>query len=369
MATIEEVRRALRTVMDPELNRDLVSLGMVKDIQIEGGRVVVDLELTTPACPLKSKIQQDCESAVRGVQGVEAIEVKIGARTRGLRPKEGAQGGEPHARELLPGVKNVIIVASGKGGVGKSTVAINIATALARRGATTGLLDADLYGPSIPTMMGVTRPPEVTQVDGKEKMVPVPAHGIGLMSIGFFVNPAQAVIWRGPMLHKALEQFLGDVEWGVMDYLIVDVPPGTGDVHISFSQLVHATGAVLVTTPQSVALADVIRGRNMFHNVKIPVLGLVENMSSFVCDGCGKEHPIFSRGGGKEAASKLEIPFFGEIPIITHIRESCDAGVPIVIHQPEGPAARALERIVDRLVEEVARLAVESEQPRLRLVE
>ena len=351
MITIDDARQALSQVMDPELKRDLVSLGMVKDIQVDGGTVSVTVELTTPACPLRSRIEQDCQAALRKLSGVKEVQVKMTAQTRGLK------GGDSAERDLLPGVKNILLVASGKGGVGKSTVAINIAATLAARGAVTGLLDADLYGPSIPTMMGVTLQPQVIQADGRDKMLPVPAHGVGLMSIGFFVNSAQAVVWRGPMLHKALAQFLDDVEWGEMDYLVVDVPPGTGDVHISFAQLVRATGAVLVTTPQNVALADVVRSRTMFHNVKIPVLGLVENMSSFICDGCGKEHPIFSHGGGRKAAAKLEVPFLGEIPIVTGIRESCDEGVPIVVSHPDSPAARAFSAIVDKVVEEVARRA------------
>ncbi len=364
MIHLEDVRNALRKINDPELGRDLVSLGMVKDIQVDGSKVSVVVELTTPACPLKAKIREECETALRQVGGVEQVQIKMDARTRGVK------SGEHKTKDLIPGVKNIIIVASGKGGVGKSTVAINVAASLAQRGAVTGLLDADIYGPSIPTMMGVSRPPEVIQVGSKDKMLPIPAHGVGLMSIGFFVNPAQAVVWRGPMLHKALEQFLSDVEWGEMDYLIVDLPPGTGDVQISLSQLIRAAGTILVTTPQAVALADVIRGRNMFRNVGIPVLGLVENMSYFICDNCGVEHQIFSRGGGSSAAVKLEVPFLGEIPLITGIRESCDKGEPIVLSQPQGPAAQAFAKVVDRLVERIATRAVEAEDgPQLRLVD
>lgn len=359
MPTEEQIRNALSNVNDPELNRDLVSLGMVGEIKVEGGRVEVEIQLTTPACPLKAQIQKDCEAAIRAVEGVEQVEVKMGARTRGVKSGD--------SEDLLPDVKNVVIVASGKGGVGKSSVAINIAATLAMRGARTGLLDADIYGPSIPTMMGVTEAPGVTTVEGKEKIQPVEAHGVHLMSIGFFVDPAQAVVWRGPMLHKAIQQFLGDVLWGEMDYLVVDVPPGTGDVHISFSQFVRATGAVLVTTPQDVALADVVRGRAMFQNLKVPVLGLVENMSYFVCDGCGKEHDIFSRGGGARTAEKLQIPFLGEIPVLSGIREACDEGRPIVVGEPEGPAAGAFGKVTDVLVEEISRRAVEAE-PKLRLV-
>jgi ATP-binding protein involved in chromosome partitioning len=359
----EDVEKALSQVMDPELNKDLVSLGMVKEITVDDGKVSVKLELTTPACPLKGKIQEDCERAIRGISGVKEVEISLGARTRGVKTST------EEGKDLLPGVKNVILVASGKGGVGKSTVAINLAATLAQRGAVTGLLDADIYGPSVPTMMGVSRPPEVIHVQGKDKLVPVPAHGVGLMSIGFFVDPAQAVVWRGPMLHRALEQFLSDVQWGEMDYLVVDVPPGTGDIHISLSTFVQATGAILVTTPQNVALADVIRGRSMFANVKIPILGLVENMSYFICDGCGKEHTIFSRGGGAKAAEKLEFPFLGEIPLITGIRASCDEGVPIVVREPDGPAAKAYGKIVDALVGEIAKRAMLPGNARLKLVD
>ena len=361
MATIDEVREALGHVEDPELHRDLVSLGMVKDIGVQDGKVAVTVELTTPACPLCGKIQEDCERALRALPGVTQVEVTIAARTRG------SKSGSAEAKDLLPGVKNVVLIASGKGGVGKSAVAINVAATLAQRGARTGLLDADIYGPSIPTMMGVQKKPQVIRVEDKEKMVPVPAHGVGLMSIGFFLDPAQAVIWRGPMLHKALSQFLEDVHWGEMDYLIVDVPPGTGDVHISMAQLIKAAGAVLVTTPQTVALADVVRGRNMFRSVGIPVLGLVENMSTFICDGCGKEHHIFSKGGGQRAAAQLEVPFLGEIPLITAIRESCDEGVPVVLRDPAGAAAKAYGKIVDAVVGELAKRAVGSES-HLKLV-
>ena len=355
MPTVEQIKQALSKVNDPELNKDLVSLGMIKQIQVEDGKVAVTVELTTPACPLKHEIKRSCEEAIRQVEGVEQVEIELGARTRGV--KSGTE-----AKDLLPGVKNVILVASGKGGVGKSAVAINLAAALAQRGAATGLLDADIYGPSIPTMMGVERPPATTQINGEDKMLPVQAHGVGLVSIGFFVQPAQAVVWRGPMLHKALQQFLGDVHWGELDYLVVDVPPGTGDVHISLAGFIKATGAVLVTTPQAVALADVVRGRAMFHNVKIPVLGLVENMSYFVCDQCDKEHDIFSRGGGARAADKLKVPFLGEIPILPEVRQACDDGVPVVVSDPQGPAAQAFGQLVDRLVGEIAKRAVQSEE-------
>lgn len=356
MTTIDEIRRALSKVEDPELHQDLVSLGMVKDIQTDGKKISVTIELTTPACPLRSQIQKECETALRQLLGVNEVEVKMSARTRGLRNTA------PSTGDLLPDVQNIILVASGKGGVGKSTVAINLAAGLAQRGATTGLLDADIYGPSIPIMMGVTQAPEIIHSEGKNKMIPVPAYGVGLMSIGFFIDPGKAVIWRGPLLHKALEQFLSDVAWSKMDYLVVDVPPGTGDVLISLSQLVRPSGAVLVTTPQSVALADVVRGQSMLQQVHIPVVGIVENMSTFICDKCGKEHDIFSRGGGKKAAYDLKVPFLGEVPLIAKIRESCDEGQPVILSQPEGPAAKAFNQIIDKLVEEIAQRAVKAEQ-------
>ncbi len=361
MPTEQDIRDALSNVMDPELNKDLVSLDMIKQIQVDGASVSVVVELTTPACPLKAEIQGSCEAAIMAVDGVEEAKVEMSARTRAIQPEQQ----ETEEEDLLPGVKNVIIVASGKGGVGKSAMAINLAASLAQRGAVTGLLDADIYGPSIPTMMGVTKGPEITTIDGEEKMIPVPAHGVGLMSIGFFVAPAQAVIWRGPMLHKALKQFLGDVQWGEMDYLVVDVPPGTGDVHLSVAQFIKASGAVLVTTPQDVALADVVRGRNMFHNINVPILGLVENMSYFICDGCDKQHDIFSRGGGKRAAEKLKVPYLGEIPIFTELRAACDEGVPLVVKEPESPAAQAFGKVVDALVGEISKRAVESEEQQL----
>lgn len=365
MPTVEEVRQALSQVQDPELKRDLVSLGMIKEIKVTSETVSVQVELTTPACPLKNVIRQDCEKALRQLPGVSSVNIEMTSQTRGSR------GGDRKAADLLPGVKNVIVVASGKGGVGKSTVAINLAAMLASRGARTGLLDADIYGPSIPTMMGVSKAPEVKIVEGKEKLEPVLAHGVRLMSIGFFLDPKQAVVWRGPMLHKALEQFLADVLWEEMDYLVVDVPPGTGDVHLSFSQLAHPSGAILVTTPQQVAVADVVRGQAMFDNLKIPVLGVVENMSFFVCDGCGKEHYIFSNSDGKQQniATQLGLPLLGSLPLFTDLRQSCDDGVPIVLRSPECAATQAFSRITDALVEQLARRAVEeANSTRLHLV-
>lgn len=345
--TTEAVLTALRNVKDPELHQDLVSLGMIKDLSVEDGRIRFQVELTTPACPLKATIQRDCERVLRGLPGVREVAIEFGARVRGTKVGAGEV-------DLLPTVKNVILIASGKGGVGKSTVAVNIAAALAKHGAATGLLDADIYGPSIPIMLGVEEKPGTVMVGGVNKMTPVLAHGIPLMSIGFFVDAGQPIVWRGPMLGKALTQFMQDVHWGDLDYLVVDLPPGTGDVQITFSQQLKVSGAVLVTTPQKVALADVVRGKAMFDKVRIPVFGVVENMSYFVCDGCNKRHFIFDKGGGERAAAALGVDFLGEVPLVPQIREHSDDGVPTVVRSPESPAAEAFLAIASKLAVKLA---------------
>jgi ATP-binding protein involved in chromosome partitioning len=330
VVTEREVLAALSKVHDPELHRDLVSLGMVKNVRVEAGTVRLRVDLTTPACPLKGKIREDVEAALKALPGVNAVDVEWGAQVKG----SGAFGKEG---ELIPGVKNVILVGAGKGGVGKSTVAVNLATALAREGATVGLLDADFYGPSVPIMTGVdARPAQVG-----DKLQTLSAHGLKLMSIGFLVDPAQPMVWRGPMLHGALVQLLRDVDWGALDYLVLDLPPGTGDIPLSLAQTVKAAGVVLVSTPQDVALADVIKAKVMFDKVSIPVLGLVENMSDFVCPHCGEHTAVFSAGGGARAAEAMQIPLLGRIPLDLRIREGGDAGVPIVAGHPDSPQARA----------------------------
>lgn len=341
-ATTEAVMEALRGVQDPEIHRDIVSLGMVKNLALEDGKVSFTVELTTPACPLKDKIEGDCKSALAGVEGVKDLEISFGAQVRGSKVGAGQT-------DLLPTVKNLVLVASGKGGVGKSTVAANLAVALKMHGATTGLLDADIYGPSIPILMGVREEPRKVAVNGGYKLGPPIAHGLPVMSIGFFLEPEQAVIWRGPMLGKALNQLMGDVHWGELDYLIVDMPPGTGDIQITFSQQLKVSGAVLVATPQQVALADVIRAKSMFDKVMIPIVGLIENMSYFICDGCGKSHEIFSRGGAVRAAERFKIPFLGEIPIVSSIREWGDKGVPILVREPESEVSKIFLEIAAKL--------------------
>ena len=350
--TQENIIAALSTVQDPELHRDIVSLGMVKNLAVNSGRVSFTVELTTPACPLRETIENDCKKALAAVPGISGLEISFGAQVRGSKAGAGQT-------DLLPTVKNVVLVAAGKGGVGKSTVAANLAVALKMHGAKTGLLDADIYGPSVPIIMGVKGEPNKVEVDGGQKIAPAMAHGVPVMSIGFFLDPDQAVIWRGPMLGKALHQLMADVHWGELDYLVVDMPPGTGDVQITFSQQLKVSGALLVATPQKVALADVVRAKSMFDKVMIPIVGLVENMSYFICDGCNKEHDIFSRGGAKQAAERFQIPFLGEIPITPALRKGGDEGVPILIQEPNSTVSKSFLEIAAKLA---GQLSIASER-------
>jgi ATP-binding protein involved in chromosome partitioning len=349
--TRDVVLEALKKVQDPELQRDIVSLGMVKNLEVTEGKVAFTVELTTPACPLRERIQEDCQKALVGLNGVTDLQISFGAQVRGSKTGAGQT-------DLLPSVKNVILVAAGKGGVGKSTVAANLAVALKMHGAATGLLDADIYGPSIPIIMGVKGEPKKIEVNGEFKLEPPTAHNLPVMSIGFFLEPDQAVIWRGPMLGKALHQLMADVHWGDLDYLVVDMPPGTGDVQITFSQQLKVSGALLVATPQDVALADVVRAKSMFDKVMIPIVGIVENMSYFICDGCGKKHEIFSRGGAERAAKRFKIPFLGEIPITSSLREWSDKGVPILVKEPKSEISKIFLEIASRLA---GQLSVASE--------
>ena len=313
--TNEAILEQLRTVQDPEIHQDIVKLDMVKGVTIDGGRVTVDVELTTPACPLKDRIREDVEQAVRRVPGVRDVAVSFSAQVRG-RTRGAVQ---------MPGVKNTVAVGAGKGGVGKSTVAALLAIGLQREGARVGLLDADVYGPSIPTIMGVAGArPTVKDY----RIVPVEALGVKLISIGFFVDAEQAVVWRGPMVHGTVQQFLGNVDWGELDYLVVDLPPGTGDVPLTLSQSIPMTGAVAVCTPQDLALADARRAIMMYEKLKVPCLGIVENMSYYVCPHCGKRDDIFDHGGARRAAEGLHVPFLGGIPLNAGIRAFADEGTP-----------------------------------------
>jgi ATP-binding protein involved in chromosome partitioning len=339
--TERDVVAALSKVQDPELHKDLVSLGMVQNVRIEGGLVRLRIDLTTPACPLKATIGRDVEAALRAVPGVTGVELEWGAQVRKAHRGEG---------DLVPGVKNVILVGAGKGGVGKSTVTVNLAVALAKEGARVGVLDTDFYGPSLPIMTGVDRRP----VQQGMKLLPLEAHGLKLMSIGFLVDPSQPMVWRGPMLHSALTQLLRDVDWGELDYLVLDLPPGTGDIPLSLAQVVKSAGVVLVSTPQDVALADVIKAKVMFDKVEIPVLGLVENMSDFVCPHCHEHTPVFSSGGGERAAAAMGIPLLGKIPLDLRIREGGDAGQPIVAAHPESPQAEAFRSMARNIAGQVS---------------
>src|SRR6266542_4793878 len=320
---------ALRKVLDPELRRDLVSLGMVKDLSVEGETVRLKVELTTPACPLKETIGKDVKGALEAA-GFRRVEVAWGAQVRSAPGVAQSQ--------LTPGVKNIILVGAGKGGVGKSTIAVNLAVGLAKLGAQVGILDADIYGPSLPMLTGLTERP--TSRDG-QKLEPLEAHGVKAMSIGFLVDPDQALIWRGPMVTGALIQLLRDVNWGDLDYLVLDLRPGTGDVPLTLAQNIRAAGVVLVSTPQDVALSDVIRAKLMFDKVSIPVLGIVENMSSFVCPHCHQQTNIFDHGGARAADYQMSIRFLGEIPLDLAIRQGGDEGKPIVAARPDSPQAQA----------------------------
>ena len=345
---------ALRTVQDPELHRDLVSLNMIKDLVVDGTAVSLKVELTTPACPLKDAIGKDVEKALRAV-GASSVTVAWGAQVRSM-PGVG-QGG------LTPGVKNIILVGAGKGGVGKSTVSINLAVALAKMGAKVGILDADIYGPSVPILTGLTERP--TSADG-QRLEPLHAHGVKVMSIGFLIEPDQALIWRGPMVTGALLQLLKDVNWGELDYLVLDLPPGTGDIPLTLAQNVKAAGVVLVSTPQDVALADVIRAKLMFDKVHIPILGLVENMSAFICPHCSTETAIFDKGGAKAAAEKMGIRFLGDVPIDLAIRVGGDSGVPICSGAPDSNQARAFFEVARNVAGAVSTQAMKA--PKLPVI-
>jgi len=332
--TAERILQALGKVMDPELGRDLVSLGMIEKLQIEGDAVSFDLVLTTPACPLKKQIEESCREAVLSVPGVKKVSVNVTSRVKG-------HYSDSDEENLLPAVKNTIAVASGKGGVGKSTVAVNLAVALAQSEAKVGLMDCDVYGPSVPVMMGVERQPEIRD----RKLVPLERYGVRMMSLGFLMEKDTPVIWRGPLVTKALKQMLEDVDWGELDYLVMDMPPGTGDVPLTISQSVPLTGAVIVTTPQDVALVDASKGTAMFVKVNVPVLGIVENMSFFECPKCGHRTDIFRHGGGRRESERLGVPFLGEIPIDAEVAEGGDEGMPVVSGRPESAAARAFLKV------------------------
>jgi len=324
------VLEALKVVKDPDLSRDIVSLGFVKDLKIDGGRVGFTIELTTPACPVKDQMRDQARTAIMQLPGVTAVDVQMSARVREAVDPAGG-------RQAVPGVKNVIAVGAGKGGVGKTTVAVNLAIALAKCGSKVGIVDGDIYGPNVPMMLGLKT--ELT-TDG-QKIVPAEKFGLQVISMAFLTGDDAPIIWRGPMLHGALQQFFREVRWVDLDYLVIDLPPGTGDVVLSLSQTVPVAGAIVVTTPQQVSLADSRRALAMYKKLNIPAIGIIENMSYFVCPNCTHEADIFGHGGGERMASDLGVPFLGRVPIYQPIREGGDNGVPLLIGDAESPAARA----------------------------
>ncbi len=340
--TEEQVLSALRAVQDPDLHKDIVTLGFVKDVRIDGGEVDFTIELTTPACPVKDDLKAQAEDVVAGLGGVTAARAKMTANVS-------TRGG--FGRQAIPGIRNIVAVGAGKGGVGKTTTAVNLAVGLARKGARVGLLDGDVYGPNVPQMLGLNDAP---QMDGERGIVPPEAFGIKVISMGMLVPPDQPIIWRGPMLHGAVQQFMNDVRWGELDYLVVDLPPGTGDVALSMAQSVPMAGAVVVTTPQGVAVADVRKAVGMFRQLNIPVLGVIENMSYFVCSHCSERTEIFGTGGGRQMGDELGIPFLGEVPIDTRVRSGGDEGQPIVDAAPDAPAAKAFLDLSSRVAAQIS---------------
>lgn len=347
--TEEAVLKALSHVDDPDLKKDLVTLNMIKDVKIEGNKISFTVELTTPACPMKDMIHKACVNAIRVFVSKDAeVDVTMGARVNTNRQDTG---------EVLKGVKNIIAVASGKGGVGKSTVASNLALALAQEGAKVGILDADIYGPSLPIMFGIQgERPMMVDVDGKGKIQPIEAYGLKVMSIGLLIDEKEAVVWRGPMATSALRQFITDVHWGDLDYLILDLPPGTGDIHLTMVQTIPVTGAVVVTTPQTVSVADAKKGLTMFNQgqIKIPILGVIENMAYFTPEELpDNKYYIFGKGGGKLLADQFEVPFLGEIPLIQSIREGGDRGLPVVLGD-SGQVSEIMRELAQKLAQNVS---------------
>ncbi len=345
--TRDEIFNVLKNIKDPDLHKDIVSLGFVKKVDIDEKGIDVEIQLTTPSCPVRDEMKSQAVEEIRklGFKGPVNVLMTSQVLSHANQIRE----------QILPGVKNTIAVASGKGGVGKSTVAVNLAAALAKDGAKVGIVDADVYGPSLPLMLGVTEKPETEKIDDKRfKIYPVEKFGIKMMSIGFLVDTETPMIWRGPMASGAVKQFLTDVVWEDLDYMIFDLPPGTGDVQLTLVQTIPLTGAVIVTTPQDVSLADVRRGVRMFQKVNVPILGVIENMSYFICSHCGQREEIFSHGGGEKTADNFGVPFLGEIPIYTPIRIGGDTGRPIVFMEPESEQAKLIQGIARRLAAQIS---------------
>jgi len=342
----EAILAALRNVQDPDLRRDIVALGFVKDIQIDGGKVSFKVELTTPACPVKDLLMEQCEEEVLKLDGVESVDVEMTAQVRQRQPKP---------EDLIPGVKHAIAIASGKGGVGKSTVTLNLAVALAQTGARVGLMDADVYGPSIPLMLGAQHERPFTQGG---KIIPIERFGISMMSLGLLLEEGQAVLWRGPMVAGTVKQLLEDVEWGELDYLLVDLPPGTGDAPMSLAQLAPLTGVVIVTTPHHVAANIAGKSVQLFRRLNAPIMGVVENMAGFVCPNCGEVSQIFAGLTGEQLSEQIDVPYLGSIPLDPSVSDAGDKGVPALIGAPHRPPAEAFRQIAGKLAQQASILSM-----------
>jgi ATP-binding protein involved in chromosome partitioning len=345
----DAVRSALSRIVDPDLRKDIVSLNFVKELSIDGGRVAFTIEWATPLSPSKAQLADQARDAVAGIAGVERVDVRLASQVRSATAPE-------HGRPPLPGVKNVIAVGAGKGGVGKTTVSVNLALALAKAGAHVGILDGDIYGPNVPLMLGL----EAELATDGQHIRPAEKYGLQVVSMGFLTGADNAVIWRGPMVHSAIQQFFREVGWRDLDYLIIDMPPGTGDVALSLSQTVPVAGAVVVTTPQKVSLADTRRAVRMYQKLSIPTLGIVENMSYYACPNCHHESDIFGYGGGEQMASSLDVPFLGRLPIYQPISLGSDNGIPLVVAEPDSAAARAFAQVAERSASQVAIAAYRS---------
>src|ERR687892_253985 len=347
MVSIEQIMAKLQTIEDPELHKDIVSMGMIKDLAINDGKVGFTLELTTPACPFNSEIEQSVRNSMMDL-GIKDLDLKVTARVM--------EGRSISMDELLPGVKNILAIASGKGGVGKTTVSVNLALTLAKTGAKVGLLDADIYGPSIPLMLGLKNAPEVIN----NKIEPVLAQGVKVISMGFFYEQSQqAGIYRGPIVAGIVKQFLTDVNWGELDYLIIDLPPGTGDAPLTIAQTIPITGILIVTTPQDVAMNVAVKAIGMFNKLNVPIVGVIENMSYLQCPHCNEQISLFGKGGGKKISGDFGLPFIGEVPLFPGIRESSDVGKPTVISEPESVQSHAFTKAAKLIAGRISILAAE----------
>jgi ATP-binding protein involved in chromosome partitioning len=348
--TEEKVLEVLKTVRFPGLSRDIVSFGFVKDLAIGGGNVSFRLEIMTESPRAAEEIQRDATEKLRALPGVNAVTIRLDVQQPGPAPPRGAAGVPPPQANILQDVRFKVAVASGKGGVGKSTVAANLALALARVGHKVGLMDSDIYGPSQQMMMGISEKPFINEAN---QIVPIDRFGVKVMSLGFLMDADQPVIWRGPMVMKAVEQFLQDVAWGKLDFLLIDLPPGTGDAQLTLTQKIHLSGAVIVTTPQDVSLIDARKGLAMFQKVNVPVLGIVENMSYYICPQCGHREEIFKHGGGRRTAEQLRVPFLGEIPLDPKVAIGGDAGEPIVAAEPKSGVTASYLRIAEEIARQL----------------